>query len=449
MGAAGKLPPHDLDAEAVVLSDLLAIPAHIALVRGGDVGLRPGDFFSTANGLICRALYALDDGGEAIDTTLVASWLRSRDKLDHAGGTAYIGQLIDATPATANVREHAAVVVDRARVRRAIAALQTHAAKGYGDIGEAQEWLEAIAGDFARHAQDGKRGGAVVMSVAAESTARAVATAHDPAARVTGIGTGLREVDNITAGLHPELTMLGAKTGGGKSAYSGQLALVVAGAADRDGVHRNGCIVFSLEMPREHYTGRWACNLARVPWEDVRKARMTSDQYGGFLAALDALTRLPIVIDDRGDRQAMSLEAIRAETLRQKQLFEAAGKRLALVVIDYYQLIDWRLEAGRHGSRYEGLDEIAKRLKRLPSETGACVVVCAQLNNDGNVRDCPAAAHHAHNFQVLTIDKTTGPGARESLHEASLRIKKQRHGAHDVSAAFWFQGEFLRFCDDC
>src|SRR5262245_47471091 len=132
---AGRVPPHDLDAEAAVLSAILL--AREALDRVLEI-LKPEHFYSDANGRIFDAMTQLAIAGTPIDIVSVASYLRDRERLAQVGGASYLAQLADATPAVAHVGAHAQVVHEKWRLRALIATCQRVAAEGYGDVGDPQ-----------------------------------------------------------------------------------------------------------------------------------------------------------------------------------------------------------------------------------------------------------------------------------------------------------------------
>src|SRR5271170_5098138 len=114
----GRVPPHDLDAEAAVLSAILL--SREALDRVLEI-LKPEHFYSDANGRIYEAAQALAIVGTPMDIVSVASWLRDRERLAQGGGPSYLAQIADATPAVAHVGAHARVVKEKWRVRQLIA----------------------------------------------------------------------------------------------------------------------------------------------------------------------------------------------------------------------------------------------------------------------------------------------------------------------------------------
>ena len=123
----GCVPPHDLDAEAAVLSACMLSAQAINLVI--DL-LRQEHFYSDDNGLIWKAILDLVEEGKPVDLVTVATKLRNSDQLSRVGGSSYLAQISDASPSVANVRAHAEIVYDKARRRWFIASCQHMAALG-------------------------------------------------------------------------------------------------------------------------------------------------------------------------------------------------------------------------------------------------------------------------------------------------------------------------------
>ena len=105
--SGGRVPPHDLDAEAAVLSAVML--AQEAFDRVAEF-LRPEHFYSGANQRIFEAVIALQSESRPVDVITVAGWLRDRGVLQQVGGTAYLAQLTDAIPTIAHVETHGRAV---------------------------------------------------------------------------------------------------------------------------------------------------------------------------------------------------------------------------------------------------------------------------------------------------------------------------------------------------
>lgn len=146
----GRLPPHDLDAEAAVLSACLLTGTCEAVAPI----LRAGDFFSHANQTIFTALLSLETEGRRIDVLTLKSRLSDDDRLQNVGGAPYLAKLLDETPAVANVAEHAEIVAVKSRLRRLLYTAQKIAVETYVVNGEAAEFIARAVADIEWAAND-------------------------------------------------------------------------------------------------------------------------------------------------------------------------------------------------------------------------------------------------------------------------------------------------------
>ncbi len=135
---ASRVLPHDLDAEAAVLSavlnDAAALPAVLEL-------LKPDQFYSEANRRIYEATMAVHAAGQPVDIVTAASRLRDTERLVQVGGTPYLAQLVDAVPSVANVSAYAAIIRDKWRLRKLITTCTQLAASSYDTTDNADEWI--------------------------------------------------------------------------------------------------------------------------------------------------------------------------------------------------------------------------------------------------------------------------------------------------------------------
>jgi replicative DNA helicase len=208
------VPPHDLDAEAAVLSAILL--KQDALDQVAEI-LKAEHFYSEANGRIYEAAVELARQGAPIDLVQVASWLRDRERLAQIGGTAYLAQIVDATPAVAHVAAHARTVREKWRLRRLIAECQRVSAEGYGDVGEVQEFIDGAEQAIYELARTPEANSAQPINQVLRAAFEQISKAAERGDRITGISTGFAKLDEKTAGLHDgDLMIVAARPGMGK-----------------------------------------------------------------------------------------------------------------------------------------------------------------------------------------------------------------------------------------
>jgi replicative DNA helicase len=449
---AGRVPPHDLDAEAAVISAILL--DRDALDRVLEI-LKPEHFYSDANGRIFEAAQELALVGTPIDIVSVASWLRDRERLAQVGGATYLAQLSDATPAVAHVGAHAAVVHEKWRLRQLIAQCQRIAAEGYGDVGVVQQFIDSAEQAVYELARTATSNSAQPIGQVLRAAFQQINAAAERGDRITGIPTGYEKLDGKTAGLHNgDLTIVAARPGMGKTAFVLNLAVNVAsprtvsmpgpGEAGH-GIERQdpgfGVTVFSLEMPREQLATRMVCSEGRVDLGKLRQGYLQPDDWRRLTEGASYLSSLPIWIDDSPAINILELRAkvrrIQAEYNREASA-SSAERRLGLVVVDYLQLM-----RGRDGvnSREQEISEISRGLKQLAKELSVPVIALSQLNRAvetrttkdkrpqlSDLRESGAIEQDADTIIFIYRDEYYNPETTNSKGIAELIISKQRNG---------------------
>ena len=112
-----KVPPHNIDAEQAVLG---AILLHWEAMADVVSILRPDRFYSLQNQLIYETLQKLYSKNVRGDYLAVINELTVENKLEQAGGAAYIASLTDMNPSAANITYYAQLVMDRSTRRELI-----------------------------------------------------------------------------------------------------------------------------------------------------------------------------------------------------------------------------------------------------------------------------------------------------------------------------------------
>src|SRR4051812_14565751 len=390
--SAGRVPPHDLDAEAAVLSAVML--SHEAFDRVAEF-LRPEYFYSGANQRVFEAVLALQEESHPIDIVTVAGWLRDKGLLQQIGGTPYLAQLTDAIPTIAHVEAHGRAVKEKWRLRRVIATCQDFAALGYGDCGEIQGFIDQAEQAIFDLARQPESSSVTSLKHAIHGAFAILSEAAKRGGGITGMATGYVDLDRMIAGLHPgDLYVVAARPGMGKTSFALNLAAQLAEPRriQREGAEPeeelgNGVVFFSLEMPREQLAARLLASDARVDVSKLRSGNIGKDDWIGLTEAASRLGHLPLWLDDT---PAISLLDVRARVRRLQAEAERKGsdgpkaRRVGLVVIDYLQLM-----SGRPGvqNREQEISELSRGLKQLAKEMGVAVIALSQLNRSVETRN--------------------------------------------------------------
>ncbi len=460
----GRVPPHDLDAEAAVLSAVLLDPSAMDRVQEF---LRPEHFYSEAHRRIFEAAIDLRGRGQPVDIVQVGSWLKSRDRLGQIGGMAYLTEILNAAPAVANVAAYGKTIHEKYRVRALILVCQRVAATGYIDYGEAQEFIDSAEQSIYQLARTSESSSVEKLLDVMKKAFKQLQDASLRGDRITGTPSGFDRYDRLTAGLHDgDLTIVAARPGMGKTSFVLNVAINVASPKkkesstdpnDRWDDDATGCVVFSLEMPREQIANRMICSEGKVDVSKVRQGFLSSQDWARLTQSAAYLGRLPIWIDDSS---SLSILELRAKVRRLQSEYDRPavegkpGRRIGVVVVDYLQLMK-----GREGaqSREQEISEISRGLKGLAKELKVAVIALSQLNRAvetrsekskrpqiSDLRESGAIEQDADNICFIYRDEYYNKEGTTEPNVAELIIAKQRNGPTGT-AKVRFDREYTRF----
>jgi hypothetical protein len=142
-------PPHDLDAEAAVLSAVILDPTQLDNVPG----LQPKHFYSGPHDRVWEAILYLRARGEKIDIVQVGTRLKAQDRIAEVGGMAYLTELLNAAPAVANAHAYGQTIITLSRLRDLAAVAQRVSARCYVDRADPAEVMaeaERLVSDAVR-----------------------------------------------------------------------------------------------------------------------------------------------------------------------------------------------------------------------------------------------------------------------------------------------------------
>ncbi len=366
--AQEKIPPQDLIAEQSVLGAMLMDKNAISRV----VELLDADsFYRDAHRYIYESVLNLFDRGEPIDLVTVTDNLRKNGKLDGAGGSVYITDLLSAVPTSANVEYYAKIVDEKATLRKLIDAgtnIVSHAFEEVENVDTVLDQAEKMVFDIALKRV---RVGFHKIDSVIKNVLDKIDSLYDKKESITGTPSGFADLDKYTAGFqNADLVIIAARPSVGKTALALNIA---ANAAIK---HKIPVALFSLEMSKEQLAQRLLCSEAEVDAQKLKTATLSDTGWKKLTRALGRLSEAPIFIDDT---PSLTVTEMRAKARRMK-----LEKGLGLVVVDYMQLMRGR---GRVENRVQEISEIARSLKTLARELDVPVVALSQLSRAVEKRD--------------------------------------------------------------
>jgi replicative DNA helicase len=358
----GVVPPQNLEAEESVLGAMMLSPGAIAAV---SELLDAGDFYRESHARIYRAALQLYGKNEPVDAITLTNELEQRGELEAVGGRVRLHELARLVPATANARHYAEIVRETATLRGLIRTGGEIAQLGWEREGEPHELVAQAEQLVYELGERRAQGELVLFKDTLVETFQRISQLYESGAEVTGLGTGFKDLDRITAGLQPSnLVILAARPSMGKSAFALEVANHVAVDAQKP------CAFFSLEMSRQEVAQRLICSRGKVDSHAIRTGRLAKDDWPRLTQACAKLETAPLFVDDTPALSLLELRA-RTQTLKRRQ------PDLALVVVDYLQL----MTTGRsEESRLQEVSAISRGLKEIAKDLDLPVVALSQLS---------------------------------------------------------------------
>ncbi len=366
--------PDESEAEFAFLGSALCdnLVVHI------DPSPTPEDFTERANGRIWAAIQSLVGVGRTADHITVHAAMVGDPGLESLGGLRFLAEIVDHAPPSSSARDHAAVIIDRARRRRvsSIAAWAQHSLKTGADTAETIEGLESEL--LAIQRQSGR----VVVVSAGSAVRDMLDDLNAPATEQIGVLTGIKALDDHLGPLQPdELILLAARPGMGKSAGGAVISLNIAKAG-------NGVIEINSEMSVRQMMRRHVSDICherfgeKAPtYKDIKRRSVTEEQRRMVEWAAGEVSGLPLAMVKK---TGLTLSALRSLVRRQTAEWAARGIALGAITVDHVGLLQ---ADGGGRDRYTDQTNIAIGMKALADELHVPVIAMVQLNRKVEDRD--------------------------------------------------------------
>lgn len=437
----GRL-PYSIEAEQAVLGALIVDPKcinEVAVVTKADY------FYIRQHKEIYTAIASMYELSQSIDFVSLLEKLKKDGVYDEAGGKAYLAQLVQNVPTTANVLTYVEIIRERYYARALLGAAQDI----IKDINENMLDSDSLLNAAEQKIYEIREGREVsglthIKQVIEAETYERLAKMADPETRkdYIGIPCGIGELDKMITGLNKsDLIILGARPGMGKTSFALNIVRNVAVNAQKT------VCFFSLEMTRDQLAQRMLSSEAGIKSEKLRTGDLDPDEWTRLAQAGDQLSKAEIFFDETSN---ITVQEMKAKLRRMK--------KVDLVVIDYLGLMK---SARQIDNRVQEVSEITRNLKIMAKELMVPVIACAQLSRGteakgkshkpalADLRDSGSIEQDAD--IVLFLYRETYYDNEKSADEdmgdpnkAECIVAKNRHGEIGTVNMHW-DGQFTRF----
>ena len=479
--ALARTPPHNFEAEQALLGAILS--NNRALERVAEF-LRAEHFADPVHGRIYEACQTLAARNQIANPVTLKTYMGSDAGLGELGGDSYLARLAAAAVTIINAEDYGRLVFDLFLRRELIVVGEDmvneafepdleNPAVGQIEIAEKKLFELASAGQA--------EGGFRPFKASVLSAIELAEAAHKRDGKLSGVTTGLRDMDKKLGGLHAsDLLILAGRPSMGKTALATNMAFNAAKAYRTEisptGEKKvvDGAVVafFSLEMSADQLATRILAERCEINSHAIRQGELTHQEFERLVVAAQELNDLPLYIDDT---PALSVSAVRT---RSRRLARTHG--LGMIVIDYLQLLQGTT-GKRSENRVQEISDITRNLKALAKELSVPVLALSQLSRAveqredkrpqlSDLRESGSIEQDADVVMFVYREQyyleRAEPGRRpeeaedkfnqryedwlkrlsEVTNTAEAIIAKQRHGPVGAVRMF-FDGQYTRFGD--
>ena len=356
--------PYSLEAEQSVLGS--AFLSKDALTKICD-DLNEDDFYLDSHKIIYSVLKDLHDEGIPVDITIVTDRLESSGELTKVGNIDYLVEIANFVPSAANVEYYINIVHDKSVLRKLIEVSNEISADSYtfdGPINNALDSAESKIFNIVNKRKTSEFRNIQDVVYKAQSDLEKLS---ENKSEITGVATGFYDLDKLTSGFHEnELIIIAARPGMGKTAFALNIATNVARSSKKN------VAIFNFEMSAEQLVNRMFSSIGQINFSKFRNGNFDNDDWKKLGEGVSVLADTNIKIDDTA---GSTISDIRSKCRR----LASSKEGLALVVIDYLQLINGTSKSNQN-NRQQEVSDISRGLKMMAMELHVPVIALAQLS---------------------------------------------------------------------
>ncbi len=437
----GRL-PYSVEAEQAVLGSVIIDPKCLTDIA---TSMKTEYFYIPQHREIYAAMASMYELSQTIDFVSLLEKLKTDGVYDEAGGKAYLTELVQRVPSSANVLTYVAIIRERYYAR----ALMTAAQGIIKDINDNELDSGKLLDSAEQRIYEIRQGRDItglthIKSVIENETYDRLSKMNDPETRddYIGIPCGIGELDRMITGLNKsDLIILGARPGMGKTSFA---LNIVRNVAVNTG--KTVCF-FSLEMTRDQLAQRMLSSEAGIKSEKLRTGELDDDEWTRLAQAGESLSKANIYFDESSN---ITVPEMKAKLRRMN--------KVDLVVIDYLGL----MHSPRNiDNRVQEISEITRNLKIMAKDLKVPIIACAQLSRGtegkgkshrpalSDLRDSGSIEQDADIVLFLYRDayydnEKSDDEDRSDQSRAECIVAKNRHGEIGTVDLHW-DGQYTRF----
>lgn len=440
----GHLQPQAIDIEKVVLGALMIDKDAFTVVS--EI-IKPETFYEARHQKIYEAVQSLNLQEKPVDIMTVTEELRHKGTLEDVGGPAYVVELSSQVASSAHIEYHAHILAQKFLARQLIQFASMIETDAFDETVDVDDLMQKAEGTLFEISQKNMLQDYVQIDTIVDQAHQLLLQASNREGGLTGVPSGFRKLDDITAGWQPsDLVIIAGRPAMGKTSFALSIAKNVA--ID----YRKPIAFFSLEMNNVQLVNRLISNVCSIPGNKILNGQLTPDEWERFDSNIRKMQGAPIYVDDT---PGLSIFELRTKARR---LVREHG--IELLMIDYLQLMN--ANGMRFNSRQEEVSTISRSLKGLAKELNIPVLALSQLSRAVEQRDGPEGkrpqlsdlresgaieqdadmvlfVHRPEYYHILQDEKGN------DLHGmAQIIIAKHRKGATG-DVLLNFRGEYTRF----
>ena len=368
-----RIPPHNYEAEQALLGALLA---NNEVYNRVSEFLRPEHFADALHGRIYEAIGKLVLRGQIANPVTLKNLFDQDGALAEIGGAQYLVQLAQAVVTVINAEDYGRAIFDLYLRRQLIGVGEdiVNDSFAYDPDVTAVDQIERSEMRLFNLAEGGQvEGGPKKFDAVLKSALDMAETAYKRDSHVTGVTTGLRDLDRKLGGLQPsDLIILAGRPSMGKTALATNMGFNAAEAVkDAETGTRHRVAFFSLEMSAEQLAHRIMAEKSGISSDRIRRGDVKHDDFLKIVEAAQAMTSVQFFIDDT---PALTVPGLRTRARRLKRQFG-----LDLIIVDYLQLM--RSASPKPSeNRVQEISEITRGLKAVAKELNVPVMALSQLS---------------------------------------------------------------------